>query len=445
MGILLNVLLHTLFIISNSQALVAPTFHESLSEAETNGAVNSEILKSISASVESSEYQAKSTTASTLPNLSLVGSYNYQTEVPSLGPITFGTHNNYAIGPVLTYTLFDKGKDKKLAESYKLQSLSKNANYTAVKKQIELSIRLVYFKTQYALKELDLVFNSLQIAKDQSNDIDQRFKAGSSSRLDVIQAKREVLSYQLKFKQAQTKLAGSLRELVAFIGVGKEFDMSRPIPKTMAQEGIESPSVLIDLDSIDHTLKNFSGLKFIGPTENHPELKVLNHQNESLIKAFESEKSSLWPKLQLLAKSQYIYPDIVLPKKVIQNTIGVTISIPLYEGEASESRAATKLSEANSSSYQKQQRFIDLTRDFFKGLDSLASLESQKKLSEKNVNEAKEVVRLTYQSYRAGKIRYLDVQDANLKFLEAQVYDAQIESSILVEKSNLHYLSTEEK
>lgn len=434
-----------MIIISKSYALDIPTFQQSLVEAETNGEKNSEILKSISATIESSEYQAKSTKASTLPNLSLMANYNYQTEVPTLGPLTFGTHNNYAIGPVLTYTLFDKGKDKKLAESYELQAISKTANLSVVKKQIELSIRQVYFKTQYALKELNLVFNSLQIAKDQSKDIDQRFKAGSSSRLDLIQARREVIGYQLKFKQAQTKLAGSLRELVAFTGVGKEFDMSKPIPKTMSQEGIKSPSVIVDLDSIESTLKNFADLKFAGPTENHPELKALNHQSESYHKAFESEKSGLWPKVQLLAKSQYIYPDVILPKNIIQNTIGVSLSLPLYEGAASESRAATKLSEANSSTFQKQQKFIDLDRDFFKGKDSLASLESQKKLSEKNVNEAREVVRLTYQSYRAGKIRYLDVQDANLKFLEAQVYNAQIESNILTEKSNLSYLSAEEK
>ena len=59
-----------------------------------------------------------------------------------------------------------------------------------------------------------------------------------------------------------------------------------------------------------------------------------------------------------------------------------------------------------------------------------------------NINEAQEVERLTYQSYRAGKSRLLDVQDANLKLLEAQVSAAQIDSEILNEMAILAYLSS---
>ncbi|MBC7537640.1 MAG: TolC family protein [Bacteriovorax sp.] len=434
---------------------VIPILKIGLEDAEIKVSSHSESLKSILSSVESSQFQSKSAKASAYPNLSLQATYFYQTEVPksSLGPvgsITFGTHNNYAIGPVLTYTLFDNNKESKSAQSYDLLALSKIENYKALKKQLELNIRQVYFRVQYALKELILTANSLKISQAEQRDIDLKWKAGASSRLDLTQAHRDVISYQLKYKQAQTQLANELRELIALTGVGDELDTSRPIPEELISStprGIESPTLRVDLDSLEATLKKFSATpetfkQFTAPTDNHPELQSLNHEAESSRLASESEKSGLLPKIQFLAKSQYIYPDAILPKNIIQNTIGVTLSVPLYEGEATRSRSALKMSEAMSSEYRKKQRLSDLNRDFLKAHDVITSLHSQKLLSEQSVHEAGVVEHLTYQSYKAGKNRYLDVQDANLKLLEAEVNHAKIESSILMETAALSYLSS---
>lgn len=434
-----------------------PLFQQGLSDAEIKVSNHSETLKSISASIESSEYQAKSVKATAYPNLSLQATYFYQTEVPSqtlgsLGTINFGTHNNYAIGPVLTYTLFDNNKESKNAESYDLLGQSKNANYIAQKKQLQLNIRQVYFRVQYTLRELILTAKSLKISQAQERDINLKFQAGASSRLDQTQAHRDVIGYQLKFRQAQTQLANYLRELIALTGVGIELDTSRPIPNEIISDipkGVEIPTLRVDLDSLESTLEKFSTTagsynNFTVPSDDHPEMQALNHEVESFRLASESEKSGLWPKIQLQAKSQYIYPDVVIPKNIIQNTLGVTVSVPIYEGDATRSRSALKLSEAMSSEYHKKQRLSDLTRDFSKARDIITSLYSQKLLSEQSVRDAYVVEHLTYQSYKAGKIRYLDVQDANLKLLETEVNHAQIESRILMETANLSYLSSKD-
>lgn len=93
------------------------------------------------------------------------------------------------------------------------------------------------------------------------------------------------------------------------------------------------------------------------------------------------------------------------------------------------------------SEYQKQQKITDLSRDFHKAYESLESLRIQQKLSETNVKENQHLERLTYQSYRAGKSRYLDVQDANLKLFEAEVTSALIGSQVLLQIATLDYLS----
>ncbi|MGZ3788935.1 MAG: TolC family protein [Bacteriovorax sp.] len=434
-----------------------PLFQQGLTDAESKVWGHSETLKSISASAESSLNQAQSLKALVYPNLNLQASYLYQTEVPSktlgpLGSITFGTHNNYAVGPVLTYTLFDNHKDQKSAESYDLLAQSKKENYRAFKNQLQLNIRQIYFRVQYALKELILTAKALKISQALEQDIDLRVKAGASSRLDLTLSRREVIGYHLKFRQAQTQLANYLREIMALTGVGGELDTSRPIPDELASDlprGVETPTIRVSLDSIESTLNQFSATsksdkKFFPPTDDHPEIQSLNREAESFRLASESEKSGLWPKVQLQAKSQYIYPDAIIPKNIIQNTLGVTLSIPLYEGDATRSRSALKMSESMSSEYRKKQKYLDLSRDFSKAFDVLESLQSQELLSEQSVHEAKVVERLTYQSYKGGKIRYLDLQDANLKLLEAEVNHAQIESSILMETAALIYLSSKD-
>ena len=245
-------------------------------------------------------------------------------------------------------------------------------------------------------------------------------------------------------------MASYLQELIALTGVGQELNTAKSVPNILLSdmpEGVETPTVRVSLDSLESTLEKISPTqdsykKFSAPTEEHFEMQVFTHEAASSRMASESEKAGVWPKVQLQAKSQYIYPDVVIPKNIIQNTIGVTLSVPFYEGDASKSRSALKLNEALSSEFLKKQKLSDLTRDFIRARDSISSLLMQRSVSLQSVQDARMVESLTFQSYKNGKIRYLDVQDANLKLLEAEVSYAQIQSKILMETAVLSYLSS---
>ena len=274
-----------------------------------------------------------------------------------------------------------------------------------------------------------------------------RYKAGAASRLDEVQAKRDVLSYQLKFRQAQADLAGSFRDLLALEGNTQVLDTSCPVSPAVEEklpQGIEVPTVRIDLDSLEGSLSalsakdsefSFSGL-------NHPEVMSLQSQADASRHLAESERGALFPRIVLQAKAYYEYPNVVLPESVWQETLGASLTFPLFEGDLSRSLANEDLKNAASNDFKHEQKLTDLSRDEDKAKDALISLQAQKVICGENINEAQEVERLTYQSYRAGKSRLLDVQDANLKLLEAQVSAAQIDSEILNEMAILAYLSS---
>ncbi len=426
-------------------------FDQSLNDAVQSAKLQSGSLHSSQAMKEAASFNADAAGASLWPNLTIQGNYFYQTVVPSLnlGPAfgnkSFGTNNNYSIGPALNYTLFDAGKNSKFHQNAEFLAKSKDQTYHAQEAQLELSIRQAYFRVQYALRALDLTIDSLRLSQAQSQDITVRFKAGAASKLDEVQARRDLINYQLRFQQSQSTLSSSFRDLMALEGDHRELDVARPLSVAAAgaklPEGVETPTIKLNLEPLETSLASLSqNWTFAG--EAHPETQALEAQAQASKKLADSSMAGLYPKLVLQAKAAYEYPNLVLPENVWQETFGAAISFPLFEDDLSRNQARDYNQQAVAAREQKEQRLTDLTRDEGKAHDALQSLQTQKKLSSTNVGQAREVEKLTYYSYRAGKSRYLDVQDANVKLLEAEVLDAQIDSEILNQFAILSYLST---
>lgn len=429
----------------------AEVFSLSLDQAEEQAFKTSPALKSAQASSEAASYQAQTSKSFLWPRLSLDGNYYYQSNVPTadmgpLGTIPFGTHNNYSVGPIFTYTLFDGGRDRNSYESFIALSDARRADYQARQAQLRLNLRIAYFRVQLALKSLMLTADSLKLAQAQSRDIDVRFRAGASSRLDQISAHKDMLSYQMRFNQAQGELGRALRDLFSLTGGGETLDTSRPIPTELvhnAPAGVESASLVVQLDPPEKSLEKILGRGGDQPATNHPELVSLEKVSEASRQAAESAKGGYWPRLQFHAASQLLYPNLVIPEQAIQNTLGVNLSFPLFEGNLTPNQTSQRNSEAMAASFQKEQRQRDFERDWRKIQEGLENLKRQQNLNRQTVKESQEIEKLTYQAYRGGRVRFLDVQSANLRLLESQVNAAEIDHQILEQNANLEYLASQ--
>ena len=78
-----------------------------------------------------------------------------------------------------------------------------------------------------------------------------------------------------------------------------------------------------------------------------------------------------------------------------------------------------------------------------KAQDQTASLRLQQILTRRAAERAAEVARLRYQAYKLGQLRYLDVEDANLKEVQAKVDAATTNVNLLIQLANLESLSEE--
>jgi len=449
--ILKTFLLFSIFI---SVKAYSQVYSLSLRQAEDQALSTSNTLKSTVESGAAAEFGADAQQATLWPKLTLNGNYYYQTNVPQLelpipkvSPFNFGANDNYTFGLNLSYTLFDGGATYHLWKSSLQNSQAKLDEIDLTKKQLILSIQKSYVKVQLSIENTTLTAKSLLLSRARFNDVNNRFHAGSASKLDFVNSKRELLEYQLKLKQEQNTLAADLRDLVNLTGGNQEVDYSRPWPQGLSQEaipGLDSPTSYLQFDPLSANL-NDNKKEFVGPNAEHPQIRTLSDNAEALRLSAKAAGAVQWPKISLSATGEYLYPNGPILQKVQQNILAINVSMPLFEYSQSHHVQSQHAAEAASLDFQKYQRMSELDRDFRKAKDLLDNLISQEILSHENAEQTEIVATLTYQSYRAGKQQYLDVETANLKSLESQVALAQVRANILTTEAQLQYLSSGKK
>lgn len=389
-----------------------------LQEAEQLAIQNSNKLKAASFDIEVSKEQENAGFAILFPKLSLQANYTYLSTLPSFKDTPFGDHNNYSLGPMLSYTLWDTLSSFKSLEALEKLKASKQQDHAATKQQILLAVRSAYIRVQLALEELRLVSNSLELARTQQHDIQNRFKAGSATSLDKLISNRQVLEFELQLKQKQADLSVSLKDLETLTG------------NTNTQ-----------LESLSTTLTNLNALELSAPTEEQPQIKSLKLLSESLNKAASAQTAKLFPTLQLFASTMLAYPNGPVLDQINQNTVGFSLSLPLYVGDPTWHTAASKRQEALAAKHRALQLQTDLNRDFEKAQKMLESLREQKQLATLDISQSSEVAQLYYNSYKAGKSNLIDVQSANHQALQSRVNAARIDAQILNQLILLHALS----
>lgn len=400
----------------------------SLSEAEQSALKTSELLTAARLDTEVIEQQKQAGFSALLPRLSLQGSYTYLSTLPSLSmpanapKLTFGDHNNYSVGPTLSYTLWDSFSALNSFQALENLKQSKQQDLQQTKIQLLFAVRSAYIRVQLAGEELKLVRSSLELAKTQQQDILNRFKAGSATQLDKLIAIRHVLSFEQQLKQRTADLKSATQDL----------------------QSLTASSETGELESLSETLDLWSQTGFSEPSAEQPKVKSLLLLAKASEKSAAAQQSKLFPTINLLASTTLAYPNGPVLDKINQNTIGLTLTLPLYLGDPTWHLITSKKREAEAAKHRARQVKIDLDRDYAKAKELYESLLDQKKLALELIKGSEEGARLYYDSYKAGKNSLTDVQLANNEALLAKVNSARIDAQILSQLVLLSALSGKE-
>ncbi|HTA75744.1 MAG TPA: TolC family protein [bacterium] len=425
----------------------------SLAELTQSALTHSSQLQASQLTSESAKSEALSAGNAEFPRLGLNGNYFYQTYVPAFSilpnspQVAFGEVNNWSAWATLNWNLWDFRSQHDMANSANEASESQEQLYEATVRQVTLAVRMAYFQVKANAEQVRLLGDSLKIAQLQYADISRQAKFGTASRMDRLSSHQEVLNYQRQFRQAQANLAQSLRDLYALVGVEEPSDFTLPLDKHMEgalPDTIVPPSVWLALDTTEDSLQMLKKDEVVPPDDNVPQLKTYAYMADSSRFAANSIHSELLPKITLSAQAGYENPDGPILQTVQQNIISVSASMPLFDWGQIVNDADSKKKQAEVYEKNWSQAKTNLWRDWNKAKDELSSLKYQKKLNDTAVTETAQLAKLTYKSYKAGTVRYLEVQTANLQALDAKIQSVSNDVQILMQLSVLSSLSGKE-
>lgn len=420
-----------LFCIAISRNTRAEVFEISLKDAEKTAISASHLLKSYVSEVNAASSGKDAQFQNLLPRLSFQAGYTYYNFIPSINlgfgsSLPFGTNNTYSFGPVLNYTLWDSFSGNKAYQSASKMEEARDEDRKNAELQLLASVRSAYVQVQLGFEELKLIYGSLELARAQDHDVQNRYQAGAAAKLDIVTSQRSVLSYEIQFKAKQTDLAASLRDLMTLLGDTSKRDLTHPGPA-----GVPHVTLGLTLEPLENLLAELDQSTYTAPGDDQPQIRSQLLQSESMELNAKSESAKLLPVIQVAGAVTYNRPDIPNPPRFFQETASVNLSVPLYLGDPTSNLAAQQRSLAESAHYRADQLRENILRDFDKAREMIDSLHEQRQLALKDITESEEEARLYFTSYKAGKLQLIDVQNANNQALQAKVNSARIDAQIL--------------
>lgn len=429
--------------------LRAQDLNLSLAATEASAVARSPQLAAQGAAEAAAEFRARAQNGRRAPALSVDGNLRYLSEIPafrptpSAPPIEMGDHRNYSLGPTLTWTVWDFGSLRSSAQSLTALAGARANDRDGAERRLRLAVRMAYFQTRGCLERLRLVADALRLAQAQNHDIDLRRTAGAASREDTLKAHGEVLARRRALREAQTDLAGSLRDLLALANEAVDVDLTRPWPRGIDRPAeVREPSATVALDDEASLFRRFAPATEYPFDARHPDLESLENQARAADRAAAGLRGGHGPAVVLSARSSRDYPNGPVHETITQNSAGATLRWSLFEGGRAVRETDEQESLARAARERRRQGEEDLRRDWTKARDRWAGAREETDLNRVAVEERTELARLTYAAFRAGRTPFLEVQSANLQLLDAQTALARSRLAELSQLAVMEFLST---
>jgi outer membrane protein len=385
-----------------------------LNEIETVMLNQSLDIKSKEFEVTAAQEKSLSLPSNYIPKISLEGSYKYLSKIPeiNMGPgriLNFGDNKNYSIGPTLTMTLLDFNSKSHLQTSLNKNVSAKKNEVLSLKSNVLFKTRYHYINITFLLEKRIVIANSLKVANKQLKDVASKQRFGSGSKLDLLTAQKEVHELESQFKEISFNIAAEQSELFKVSFYQKIKETNFETDKSY-------------LESLDLIKNRFISYRYRDYNEvDSSKIKTLKYQSESLESQASSISSQRYPKVNLFARTSLDYPNGPDLSQFNQNSVGVTMSIPLFDGGEISHNVSEKQNQALALRHQvinEQRNLIESIQLLMKRIDNLTE---QNEIIQKKIIESNEISELIYKSYQEGRATFIEVERANVKSREAKL------------------------
>lgn len=411
-----------------------------LQEAEQRALGTSNEIKAFVAQSNASSEQSDIQFANLLPQWKLSGAFIYDTpepkiEMPMFGSLPLNIRTIYFVTTEISYPIWDTFSNINAYKSSKFLAQSQKEDEKNTRLQVLYNVRIAYVLVQLSLEQLKSLEGSLTVARAQFSDIDKNYNAGYAAKIDWIAAQREVFNYELQHEQQRSDLNSKVKDLFTLMNLPPTVEIFR------SPNNSNDDTTTIQFDPLEKSLQEVSGWHIEAPNENLPSVKSQAYLAKSYDAQADSEWVKLLPRVDLSARATVIGANIFKNKITEVNTFIASVSVPLFDGNRILHTTEQYKQNALSAKWNHDQIKINANRDYQKSLDMIESLKKQKEISKLDIDASQQSAKMYYESYQAGKSIFINVQNANLQFLLAQVKTANITAQILQQLFQIQLLS----
>lgn len=354
------------------------------------------------------------------------GSRAASSRAGSDGGIKVGLDNSYSMGfnlsmPIIAPQLW---KSLDLSESRILQSVEQ-----ARQSRISLvnQIKNAYYTLLLAEDSYKTILESYDMARFTADLYAKQHSLGAASDYDVLRTEVAVKNVEPELTQATIAIKQAKLQLLILMGV----DASQPIAAGSTLAEYES-TMYADVLGIDHNI------------EGNSELRLLDIQTRQLRDALKVQKMSLVPTLALTANYNWTSMSNGSPLKNFRwspySMVGLTLSIPLFEGGQRYTRIRQAEIQVNEMKWQRDNllRSINMQADL--ALDNINMNVKQIASCSESVRQADKAHDIMQKSFEIGAASYLDLRDSELALTRSRLAYYQAIYNYLVARADLELL-----
>jgi outer membrane protein len=366
--------------------------------------------------VDAAQAQVREAAAQFFPSLNAQGLQNldekvFVLEFPSLIPggrpqrVALDFTRDYQLSLAFSVPLYTGGRLTAGYKSARLNYLSSQESARQTTQETVFNVKRGFNNYLLAKELVQVTEEAFELAEKLLQNVRNMYEVGMSSRLDLLRAEVRVANLKPPVIQAHNNLALAELSLKTLLGL----DIAQPVE--IVGEMTYSP-VEVDLDeSIARSLAN------------RPELNQLLYQKQMAGEMIKVAKADYLPTVAVSGNYNFWADNLNFNKNNWQSfySFNLVLNIPVFNGLRTPARVAqsralireleyTEKGLVNNIKFEVQSAYLNLNQ-------AKESLLSQ----EKNVDAAKESVRVAELNYAEGLITITDVGSAQVALSEARV------------------------
>ena len=255
----------------------------------------------------------------------------------------------------------------------------------------------------------------------------KQYELGAASQYDVLRTQVAVKNIEPELTQAQIAVKRAQLQLTILLGINQDIKL---VPNTTLSH--YENSMYGNVMAIDTS------------TVNNPDLRMLDIQTRQLDNALTIQKMAWYPTLALTANYNWTSMSNGSPFKNFRwnpySMVGLTLSIPLFEGGQRYSRIKQARIQLDEMKWQREnlERSVRMQTDL--AMENIHLNVQQIASSSESMKQAEKAHDIVKQSFEIGAASYLDLRDSELALTQSKLAYNQSIYNYLVANSELELL-----